>query len=180
MVEVPELFDCGLLHVSEAPTRAGWIAFSRAPLANSSRLSSDERPGPRYPRNGMTWACAAADRITQTASAADKQRSDRSRIRLSSPSSASPAPVSPAAHQTASGGRPACARQAHRELGEGARLALDRDGAAMLLRDDVPADRETEPGAFAGRLGREERLEQFVATFWRHPPPLVPPLPLAF
>ena len=45
------------------------------------------------------------------------------------------------------------------------RLALDRDRAAMLLRDDVVADRQPEAGAFAGRLGREERLEQLVAVF---------------
>ena len=37
------------------------------------------------------------------------------------------------------------------------RLAFAR--AAMLLRDDVPADRETEAGALAGRLRSEERLE---------------------
>jgi len=33
----------------------------------------------------------------------------------------------------------------------------------MLLRDDVPADRQAEPGAFTGRLGREERLKQLFA-----------------
>ena len=38
--------------------------------------------------------------------------------------------------------------------------AVDLDRAAMLLGDDVVADREAEAGAFAGRLGREERLEQ--------------------
>ena len=41
------------------------------------------------------------------------------------------------------------------------------DRAAVLLRDDVPADRKAEPGAFAGRLGREERLEQFVPDLGR-------------
>ena len=54
------------------------------------------------------------------------------------------------------------AGQADRELGEFADLAVDLDRAAMLLGDDVIADREAEPGAFAGRLGREERLEQLV------------------
>jgi hypothetical protein len=37
----------------------------------------------------------------------------------------------------------------------------------MLLGDDVPADREAEPGALAGRLGGEERLEQFVPDLGR-------------
>jgi len=32
----------------------------------------------------------------------------------------------------------------------------------MLLGHDVVADREAKPGPLAGRLGREERLEQFV------------------
>jgi hypothetical protein len=32
----------------------------------------------------------------------------------------------------------------------------------MLLRDDVVGDRQAEAGAFAGRLGGEERLEQLV------------------
>src|SRR3979411_2931867 len=35
--------------------------------------------------------------------------------------------------------------------------------AAVLLGDDVRADRQAEPGAFAGGLGYNERLEQFVA-----------------
>src|SRR5689334_9287902 len=35
----------------------------------------------------------------------------------------------------------------------------------MLLRDDVPADREPETGPFAGWLGREERLKQPVPDF---------------
>ena len=59
------------------------------------------------------------------------------------------------------------ARQADGELGERARLALDRDRAAVLLGDDVVADRQTEPGALAGRLGREERLEQLVPDLGR-------------
>ena len=37
----------------------------------------------------------------------------------------------------------------------------------MLLRDDVVADREPQTGAFAGRLGCEERLEQPVPDFRR-------------
>src|SRR5437899_8058640 len=58
-------------------------------------------------------------------------------------------------------------RQADRELGELAERAVDLDRAAMLLSDDVIADRETQPGAFAGRLGRKEGLEQFVSEFGR-------------
>src|SRR6516225_9441538 len=58
-------------------------------------------------------------------------------------------------------------RQADREFGEFAGFAVDRDGAAMLLRDDVVADREAETGALTGRLGREERLKQLVPDFGR-------------
>ena len=32
----------------------------------------------------------------------------------------------------------------------------------MLLDDDVVTDREPEPGAFAGGLGREERIEHLL------------------
>jgi hypothetical protein len=39
----------------------------------------------------------------------------------------------------------------------------------MLLGHDVVADREPEAGAFPGRLGREERLEQFVFNLGRNP-----------
>src|SRR5229473_2477121 len=53
-------------------------------------------------------------------------------------------------------------RQPHRELAEFPDLALDRDRATMLLRDDVVADREPQAGAFPGRLCREERLEKLV------------------
>src|SRR6516164_2054853 len=56
-------------------------------------------------------------------------------------------------------------RQPHRELGEVTDFAIDRDGAAVLLRYDLVADRQPEPGALAGRLGREERLEQLVPVF---------------
>ena len=37
----------------------------------------------------------------------------------------------------------------------------------MLLGHDVVADREAKPGPLAGRLGREERLEQSVPDLWR-------------
>jgi hypothetical protein len=52
MVEVPELFVCGLLHVSERPTWIGSTAFSLPTLSNSSRLSSGERPDPRFRGRG--------------------------------------------------------------------------------------------------------------------------------
>ena len=56
-------------------------------------------------------------------------------------------------------------RQPHRELGEVTDFAIDRDGAAVLLGYDLVADRQSKPGALAGRLGREERLEQLVPVF---------------
>ena len=40
--------------------------------------------------------------------------------------------------------------------------------AAVLLRDDVVADRQAEAGALAGRLGGEERLEQLVPDLGRN------------
>jgi hypothetical protein len=49
-----------------------------------------------------------------------------------------------------------------RKFGELADPALDLDRAAVLLGDDVVGDRQAEPGAFPGRLGRHERLKQFV------------------
>src|SRR6516162_11276052 len=56
-------------------------------------------------------------------------------------------------------------RQPHRELGEVAHFAVDSDRAAVLLGYDLVADREPKPGALAGRLGREEGLEQFLPVF---------------
>src|SRR5215216_5484300 len=58
-------------------------------------------------------------------------------------------------------------RQTDRELGIFARLALDRDRAAVLLGDDVVADRQTQPRTLAGRLRREEGLEQSVLDLGR-------------
>src|SRR6516165_8654280 len=49
--------------------------------------------------------------------------------------------------------------QADCELGELAKRAVDGDRAAVLLGDNVIADRQPEAGAFPGRLGGEERLE---------------------
>src|SRR6516162_6033720 len=59
-------------------------------------------------------------------------------------------------------------RQPHRELGEVTDFAIDLDGAAVLLRYDLVADRQPKPSALAGRLGREERLEQLVPVFRRN------------
>src|SRR6516164_8487477 len=56
-------------------------------------------------------------------------------------------------------------RQPQCELGEVTEFAIDRDGAAVLLGYDLVADRQSKSGALAGRLGREERLEQLVPVF---------------
>src|SRR6516225_5013223 len=61
--------------------------------------------------------------------------------------------------------RMSASRQPHRELGEVTDFAIDRDSAAVLLRYDLVADRQPKPGALAGRLGREERLEQLIPVF---------------
>src|SRR5262249_51627836 len=60
------------------------------------------------------------------------------------------------------------AGQPHCELGEVSDFAVDRGGAALLLRDDLVADRQPKAGALAGGLGREERLEQFLPVFRRN------------
>ena len=54
------------------------------------------------------------------------------------------------------------AGQSNRELSEIADPAVDLDTAAVLLGDDVVADRKPEAGPLAGRLGRKEGLEQLV------------------
>ena len=41
---------------------------------------------------------------------------------------------------------------------------IDLDCATVLLRHEIVADREPKPSSFAGRLRREERLEQPVAV----------------
>ena len=82
IVEVPRLFVRGLLHVSERPTWLGSAAFKRSTLSNVNRLSSGERPGPKFPWNGMTWACAAV-MSRQAASGTDKQRDDQGSMHLS-------------------------------------------------------------------------------------------------
>src|SRR5438477_9463073 len=59
-------------------------------------------------------------------------------------------------------------RQPYSELGEDALFTVDLDRSAVLLGDDVVADREPQPGTLAGRLGGEERLEQLVADLGRN------------
>src|SRR5208282_6436247 len=58
------------------------------------------------------------------------------------------------------------------ELRKGARLGRDLEHPAVLLDDDVVADRETEPGAFAGGLGGEERIEHFRLHLVRNAGPV--------
>src|SRR5215510_8401586 len=58
-------------------------------------------------------------------------------------------------------------RQAYREFGEFPDFAVHADRAAVLLRYNVVADRQTEAGSFASRLGRKERLEQLVLDLRR-------------
>src|SRR5215471_12427218 len=64
--------------------------------------------------------------------------------------------------------RTTASRQPHRELGEVTDFAVDRDGATVLQRYDLVAYRQPKTGAFTGRLGREERLEQLVPVFRRN------------
>jgi hypothetical protein len=47
--------------------------------------------------------------------------------------------------------------QSHCEFSVLPHVALDLDRSAMLLRDDVVADRQAEPRPFAGWLGREKK-----------------------
>ena len=99
MVEVPELFVSGLLHESDWPTLLGSTAFSRATLSNIIWLSEGARPWPKFPENGMTWACAAAGRRTHTASAVEKQCGNRGRIHRSVISSTPPRAANTAVRQ---------------------------------------------------------------------------------
>jgi hypothetical protein len=50
-------------------------------------------------------------------------------------------------------------RQPHRELGEVADLAVDRDRAAVLLRYNLVAYRQAKSCPFDSRFGCEEGLE---------------------
>src|ERR1700733_675293 len=51
------------------------------------------------------------------------------------------------------------ARQNNPEFGELVGLGIDLYRPGMLLDDDVMADRQAKPSAFAGRFCREERVE---------------------
>src|SRR6187397_2644406 len=62
----------------------------------------------------------------------------------------------------------ALARQDDADLGEGAGLRIDLDRSSMLLDHDVVADGEAEAGAFAGRLGGEEGIEDLLAHVGRN------------
>src|SRR6516164_6060166 len=99
MVELPELLVSGLLHESDWPTLLGSVAFSRATLSNTIWLSEGERPRPKYPLNGMTWACAT-ERNSQVVSKANRQ--DRGQDFITVPLGGSVvdgAPAGAAAHQ---------------------------------------------------------------------------------
>jgi hypothetical protein len=64
-------------------------------------------------------------------------------------------------------------RKSDDKLGELVDSALDRDRSAVLLGHDVVTDRETKPGAFAGRLGGEERREHLCLHLRRDANPVV-------
>src|SRR6266851_2264102 len=53
------------------------------------------------------------------------------------------------------------------EFGELPGLGLDIDRATMLFHDDVVAHRKAKTGAFAGRLGRKERIEHLFLHLGR-------------
>src|SRR6202521_2642948 len=59
-------------------------------------------------------------------------------------------------------------RQPGSELGELADFAVDRDRAAVPLGNKLVADRQAKPRPLAGRLGREEGLEQLLLVFRRN------------
>ena len=60
--------------------------------------------------------------------------------------------------------RPPAPRQDNGEFRELAGHRRDIDRPAVLFDDDVVAHRKAEPGAFTGRLGREERVENLSLT----------------
>src|SRR6202165_5415848 len=64
-------------------------------------------------------------------------------------------------------------RQYDLELGEKSGLRLDIDAAAVLFYDDVVAHRQAKPGTFAGRLSREEWVENFLLDAFRDAGPVV-------
>src|SRR5207245_304634 len=58
------------------------------------------------------------------------------------------------------------ARQQHREPGSLAELALDLDRSSGLVGEAMNL-RQAEPGTFADRLGREERIEDLAQDVGR-------------
>ncbi len=61
----------------------------------------------------------------------------------------------------------AVARQNDPEFGEFAGPGVDVDGAAVLLDDDIVAERKAKAGALARRLGGEERVEHLLLDLGR-------------
>src|SRR6266403_2812184 len=62
----------------------------------------------------------------------------------------------------------ACPRQHDPEFSEFAGLGIDIDRATVLFHDDVVTHRQAKPGAFARRLGREERIEHLFLHLGRN------------
>jgi hypothetical protein len=60
-------------------------------------------------------------------------------------------------------------RQHDAEFGELPGLGVYLDRPTMLFHDDVVAHGQPEPGAFAGRLGGEERVEHLLLHVRRNP-----------
>ena len=65
------------------------------------------------------------------------------------------------------------ARQDDLKLCEHSGLRLDINAAAVLFYDDVVAHRQAKPGTFAGRLSREEWIENFLFDPFRDAGPVV-------
>ena len=55
------------------------------------------------------------------------------------------------------------------ELGECPGFAVNGFLAAVPMNDRVVTDRKAEAGSLTGRFRREERIEKFLAHFFRHP-----------
>src|ERR1700730_977160 len=58
--------------------------------------------------------------------------------------------------------------QPDRELGELTDFAVDRDRAAVPLGNNLVTDRQAKPRPLAGRLGREEGLDQLLLVLRRN------------
>src|ERR1700730_1907733 len=58
--------------------------------------------------------------------------------------------------------------QQDREAGECINFAVYRDRAAVPRGDNLVTDRQAKPRPLAGRLGREEGLEQLLLVFRRN------------